>query len=1044
MQDQNPQVSMLDDYIVGAPIGSRFGISCSPAIRKDSGQKYILKKISIPQSHTQLDALLITGAYKDAASAKDYFKTQVDEIIAEVEFLQKISRIEGFVPYLNYQIDPIDDQTVGYNVHLLASYKPTLERYIKSRAVTHLDAVNLGIDMCAALSVCRREGMMYIDLKPTNIFMTSKKAFKIGDIGFAPLNSLHFFFMQEKYRSAYTAPEMQDDFASLNETIDTYSLGMILYQIFNDGKLPDDKMNLVPPVNGDEQIRRIIMKAIDPDPSKRWRDPAQLGQILVLYMQRNTINAIPIMSQEATEPQEEDSPSSEELNPPAGEPSEVSTPEVETVLTEETAANTEEVLPVPIVIDDTTSEPDLPDISYVSDDSEISAEEPGPDYNTVAEPSPSVSEPELDTGIDEVPAAEDDLFDAAMTNPLPLADSEPTRQTDLTPFISIETSTDETDLAEELPDVVIDDTAVFEEPAQDDTVFPEKPRVILADDAFVKELSEVASMLDRKGDDTPQRFVPPKRSKPVSTPSKKKKKGEKSPKTHTLNTQLLSKVFSVLLALVVLLGAGIGAYAFYQYYYLQFIDHISVDGSPDQLEVYVFTDTEESLLKVACSDPYGSTVVEPVVDGKAVFTNLTHGALYNITVQIDGLHKLKGQFTDIYTSEAYTNIVNFSAVANAEEGSVVLNMTVEGDEPEGWILSYTAPGEGTIQQNFTGHTLTVTGLSVDKDYTFTLDTSDGSSLVGQTELVYSTVKPIMAENLTVESIEDGVLTVTWNTPADVDVTSWKVHCYGGTYDETQDITENVAEFTEIDTTNAYTIEVIAEGMTNGSRITVSANPVTIVDSFIDENELDRVSISWDYKGPAPSSWVVMYTVDGSPVPTAVHTDIPFISVKPKIPGATYEFSIQTSDDAFVLGGNLTYSCPEAIAFVGHAMSSYALSAKLLPTPDNSNWNYMNISETSYTSSFKLGEDISMVLSSSSNFYLDDEDACITFVIRNSDGNALMEYSSAEVRNWAHLWSGINYHFAEIHVGKAPAEAGIYTLEMYIDNMLATTNEITVT
>lgn len=1030
MQDQNIQVSMLDDYIIGNPIGNRFGISCSPAIRKDNDQKYIVKKISIPQSHTQLDALLITGAYKDAASAKIYFGEQAEEIVSEVQFLQKMSRIEGFVPYLNYQTVPMGDQMPGYYVYLLSTYKLSLERYISSRNVTHLDAVNLGIDMCAALSACRREGKMYVDLKPSNIFISSKKGFKIGDIGFAPLNSLKFFFLQEKYRSPYTAPEMQDDFASLNETVDTYALGMILYQIFNNGKLPSDPQNLVPPMNGDEQIRRIIMKAIDPDPTKRWKDPAQMGQILVLYMQRNSINNVPIMTPEVSEPVVE-----EKIVEPIPAAEEVA----------EELAHEEIPLSVEIPAEEVTLEVSpAPETEELQEEPEIVPEPP------IEEELPIAESPEPEPEAESIPPAENDTFDAAMTNP------EPEYIPDAVVVQMVpDTLESQTEFTEEIGETAsaVDEPEnsaqefVPEEPEQDayvpdKTVFPRKPTASVADETFDQELAEVATLLDQNEPDTPFKFSPPKNPTSPSKPIKPEK--NKTRRARGLNTGVLSKILSVLLTLLFLMALAVGGYMFYQYYYLQYIDHITVDGTPDRLEVSVFTDTEESLLKVACSDPYGSTVVEPVIDGKAVFTDLTHGALYNITVQIDGLHKLKGQFTDIYTSEAYTNIVNFSAVANAEEGSVVLNMTVEGDEPDGWILSYTAPGEGTIQQNFTGHTITVTGLSVDTEYTFAIEASDGSSLVGQTELVYSTAKPIMAENLTVESIENGELTLSWNAPIDVDVSSWKVHCYGGIYDESQDTTENSAVFTGIDTSNAYTIEVIAEGMTNGSRITVSANPVTIFDLFIDENELDRIGISWDYKGPAPSSWVVMYTVDDSPVPTAVHTDIPFISVNPKIPGAKYVFSIQTADDAFVLGGNLTYHCPEAIAFVGHAMSSYALSAKLLPTPDNSNWNYMNISDTSYTSSFKLGEDISMVLSSSSNFYLDDEDACITFVFRDANGNALMEYSSAEIRNWAHLWSGINYHFAEIHVGKAPADSGIYTLEMYIDGMLATSNEITVT
>lgn len=1004
MLEQNSNVSMLDDYIVGASVGNRFGISCSPALRKDNDQKYIVKRISIPQSHTQLDALLITGAYKDAASAKQYFQVQVEEIISEVDFLLKMSRIEGFVAYQNHQVVPKGDQMPGFDLFLLCPYRLSLERFISSRSITHLDAVNLGIDMCAALSACRREGMMYIDLKPSNIFISSRKGFKIGDIGFAPLKSLKFFFLQEKYRSDYTAPEMQNDFAGLNETIDTYSLGMILYQVFNNGKLPVDKMNPAPPANGDEQIRKIILKAIDPDPAKRWKDPAQMGQILVLYMQRNTINNIPIMPPMQQIPAEVSAPVPEETKdlPKAAPVAEViEDPAVEAVPETEPEISSEPETPVvPVVIPESEPEPEEPVIPVV-----VPAPEPEPE-----------EEPQ--------PAAENDSFDAAMTNPVkekPEAHAEEPEPIQETPVEEPE---------EIVPVVVVNRT---EDHSANEPVFPHKPTADVSDEKFDNELAEVASLLDKQKK-PPVKVV---KEAPPQKPKKVKKKRK-------LNGKLITKILTTILSVVLVLTLGIVGYFYYQHVYLQYIDSIDVAGDPDQLIVSVYSEVEESLLHVTCSDPYGSTLEAPVVNGKAVFTDLTPGALYNISVKIDGFHKLKGQFSDIYASESYTNIANFTAVAGAEEGSVVLSITVEGQEPEAWVLSYSSENEGTIQQSFTGHSVTVSNLQLETEYTFAIAASDDSPLAGQTTLTYSSAKPIMAENIAVQSIEDGNMTVTWEVPADAEVSNWMVRCYGDGYDETLDASDCTATFTGINTENAYVVEVIAEGMTNGSRLSVAANPISILEPFIDDTEMNRIFITWDYTGPAPSGWVVMCTVDDNPTAMALHTDFPFISVEPKIPGASYKFSIQTANDDLVLGGNLAYTCPETVAFVGHAMSSYALSAKLLPTPDNVNWNYMNIAESTYTSNFSTGEDMSMVLASNSNFFLDDENACITFVIRDANGNALMAYSSAEVRNWAHMWSGINYHFAELHVGSAPDEAGIYTLEMYIDNMLATSNEIVVT
>ena len=50
---------------------------------------------------------------------------------------------------------------------------------------------------------------------------------------------------------------------------------------------------------------------------------------------------------------------------------------------------------------------------------------------------------------------------------------------------------------------------------------------------------------------------------------------------------------------------------------------------------------------------------------------------------------------------------------------MVLNFTVEGEEPEEWKLSYVAEGEEEQVLSFSDHSVTVSGLTIGKVYTFT-------------------------------------------------------------------------------------------------------------------------------------------------------------------------------------------------------------------------------------------------------------------------------------------------------------------------------------
>ena len=255
MSDINMITPLLEGYSVGAPISDHDGIICCPAIKEITGEQYIVKVISIPASQVQMDALLLAGAYKDPADAMDYFRQQSEEIMSEAESLQKLSLLEGFLSYDAWQTVPITRHRLGYQVYLIGSFKHSLDKYVRQNAVTHLEAINLGLDLCSALSVCRRSGAIYVDLKPTNIFITGQKEFKIGDLGFVSLDALNYTVIPDKYRSVYTPPELFDPMSSLNMTVDTYAVGMILYQLFNDGQLPFKEkapQELLPsPVNAD-------------------------------------------------------------------------------------------------------------------------------------------------------------------------------------------------------------------------------------------------------------------------------------------------------------------------------------------------------------------------------------------------------------------------------------------------------------------------------------------------------------------------------------------------------------------------------------------------------------------------------------------------------------------------------------------------------------------------------------------------------------------------------------------------------------------------
>lgn len=298
---------LLDGLVVGEPISDSHGVRCCPAMNPDTGDKYIVKIISVPASAVQLEALLLTGAYPDAEAALAYFRTVADDTLQEAGLMQRLAAIDGFAGFEGWQIAEHEDGS-GYSVYLLSKYRPTLERHLARNPMTHLSAVNLGLDLCAALAVSRQSGYLYVALKPDNIYLLDE-GYRIGDLGFISLDSLKYASLPEKYRSAYTAPEITDAYSALNETVDIYAVGLILYQAYNNGELPTAADgSLPPPAYADYEMAEIILKACAANPDERWQTPEEMGQAIAGYLQRNAIGDDPIVPPviiEEPDPEEE-------------------------------------------------------------------------------------------------------------------------------------------------------------------------------------------------------------------------------------------------------------------------------------------------------------------------------------------------------------------------------------------------------------------------------------------------------------------------------------------------------------------------------------------------------------------------------------------------------------------------------------------------------------------------------------------------------------------------------------------------------------------
>ncbi len=288
---------ILDGFQIDKTIDQRDGVHCCAVTEVQSQNPFVLKILSVPTSSIQMDALLMTGAFASRADANAYFKEEARTILNEAKTLRHMATLGGFADFDCVQVVPAADGS-GFEIYLLSPWRENITSILQKNDLTHLEAVNMGLDLCAALTACRHAGYCYVNLKPCNVFQIGQH-YRIGDLGFVPLSSIHRLSLPESYRSSYTPPELLDGSRPMNDTADVYALGLLLYQAYNGGKLPGKNdivgMLYAPPLYADYEMAQIILRACAPDPAIRWKSPEQMGYALTRYLQRYGMRKTPVI-----------------------------------------------------------------------------------------------------------------------------------------------------------------------------------------------------------------------------------------------------------------------------------------------------------------------------------------------------------------------------------------------------------------------------------------------------------------------------------------------------------------------------------------------------------------------------------------------------------------------------------------------------------------------------------------------------------------------------------------------------------------------------
>lgn len=1017
---------LLDNILIGDAISEHHGIRCYPAMHKDTGDKYIVKVISLPPSQTQVDALKLAGVVSDDDSIRHYFQERSIETITEIETLQALSRHEGFMPCEGYQLEPSEDG-LGFDIYMLSPYRRSLERQFTKRPFTQLDAINLGMDICSALMACRRNGYLFVNLKPNNIYLTPNGEFKISDLGFLNMGNLKYATIPSQYISDYTAPEMKDAFATPNTSIDIYALGAILYSVYNGGALPSVDADVPPaPQYADEELAAIIVKACSKNPEDRWEDPAQMGQALVNYMQKNGAEDLPIVPPAPIEPEISASDKQEADREIQSIAALIADVEDEPVAEEASVTDAEPESDASIdeepVCEDTEQLTDAPaEEDPEADDSiaEISA--------LVTDALSSQNKASADAADDDVPA-EETAEDAAAED-----DGEEIDETE-SEDAPITESDDENDI-----DAIIaqaDALAALEVPSP---VVPAEPSDIAELEAAlateITECSEEAPADDV--DEIPQDDSAEDSAEDSADDPDEYDEGEEEPRRR-------SPVLKILLAVLIVLLLAAGAFCFYKFYYMKTIDDIQLEGKQDRLTVFVSSEAEDSLFNVTCTASDGTKTVVPLINGMVEFSGLAPDTEYTITVGVNGFHGINGDITDTYHSPAETEIIDCTVVTGNMLGSAVISFNVEGPDSEHWVLTYKAEGDTQEQTvTFAGHTHTLMGLEKDVVYTGVITPVEDLYLVESAPISFTTTDLIQASDLHISGFEENALTAQWTAPEEFTVTGWTVICTNDAgFKKSIETAETTATFTDLDTTKAYSVDVIAVGQSMKQSVSIGANAVTVKNIQADSSTTGVLKLSWEATTIPDGGWVVHYTAGDCPTEFTQACSENSVSILPVIPATVYKIVIKAADDSAVACPLYTYTTPDAVNFSavygGDAVNNGNLQFSMCKTPAKADWKHSDVKGSDYTTRFSAGQKASFVVFLNKVYGKNYDDFYISYVVKGEDGS-IIDISSVKTA-WTNMWYK---NYCELDMPFMPADAGKYTVSIYFNGQFVTTQSFNI-
>ena len=218
---------------------------------------------------------------------------QIERVITEIQAMldmqgaNNIVRIEEF--------DELDwPRGGGKDILIRMELLTSLDSIVKESTLPVDEVVKLGTHICKALELCESRKIVHRDIKPGNILVSGYGEYKLGDFGIARSMGERRTFTGIG-TDDFIAPEVYGMLGKreYDSRADIYSLGITLYYLLNQNKLPFEdtdsegyiyrrRMGEVLPLprNTPEWLAKVVLKACAYKPEDRYASAAEMRAAL--------------------------------------------------------------------------------------------------------------------------------------------------------------------------------------------------------------------------------------------------------------------------------------------------------------------------------------------------------------------------------------------------------------------------------------------------------------------------------------------------------------------------------------------------------------------------------------------------------------------------------------------------------------------------------------------------------------------------------------------------------------------------------------------